>query len=198
VGYPELLGALEEEVVRQIRQLDEDTADECRRLVASARERVAAERRDALARERRRLDDEERRAVGSARLEQARSVLADERRLLADLRREAEGRLPALDDLVLIARLLDELAPELSGGPVELRVRRDREAAVRELVNCNRRLGDRVTVRGIDTAGGVLASLEGGRVLLDNSLESRLDRAWAQMEPIVAADLFGETDVGRM
>ncbi len=98
MGYRELLEALEAEVGRRIRELDEEAGRESRRLLEETRPQLAAERAAALAREGRRLDEEASRAVGRARVERERTLLAEQWRLMAELRREAEARLSALSN----------------------------------------------------------------------------------------------------
>lgn len=201
MGYPELLKALEDEVARQIRQIAAETEQTCQRLAAKTCRELAARREDALAAEGGRLDEEARRAISRARFEQSRTVLVEQRRLLADVRREAERCLPALDDVALLTRLVDELVPELGAGPVELRVRPGREAAVAgDLARRHPELARRATVTGVEAVpGGVVAAFDGGRQLLDNSLPSRLEKAWQQLEGALAAELFGDiTDGSRV
>lgn len=197
MGYRELLQALEAEVERQIRELDEEAARESCRLLDETRRQVDAERRTALAREGRRLDEEARRAVGRARLEQAQVLLAEKRRLLAELRREAEARLPALGDDASLARLVDELVLELDEGPLEFRVAPGQEEALaRHLGRRHPELLRLATITGApEIRGGVEVSL-GGRQRLDNTLPSRLDRVWPLLEGAVAARLFGEDEGG--
>lgn len=201
MGYHELLKALEDEVERQIRRIEADANETCQRLDAKIHRQLAARREEALAAEARRLDDEAQRAVSRARFEQARALLAEQRRLLADLRQEAERRLPALDEAALAARLVDDLAPELGDGPVELRVSPGREAAFADaLSRRHQELARRAIVTGVEgLGGGVVAALDEGRQLLDNSLPSRLDKAWQQLEGELAAALFGDvTRVSRV
>lgn len=201
MGYHELLKALEDEVERQIRQIGADADETCRRLDAKVHRELAARRDAALGAEARRLDEEAGRAVSRARFEQARALLSEERRLLAEVRQEAEHRLRALDQAALALRLVEEIAPELGEGAVELRVSAGQECAVAHaLAEGHPSLARRVTVTPIEgLGGGVIAVLDGGRQLLDNSLPSRLERAWQEMEGELADALFGDlTDGSRL
>ncbi len=193
MGYRELLEALEAEVGRRIRELDEEAGRESRRLLEETRPQLAAERAAALAREGRRLDEEASRAVGRARVEEERTLLAEQWRLMAELRREAEARLSALSDAALLTRLVDELAPELGEGPLEFRVEEGQEEHLEShLARRHPELLRRATIAGSpDVHGGVQVSL-GGRQRLDNTLPSRLEKAWPLLEGEVAARLFGE------
>ncbi len=193
MGYRELLGALQEEVGRQVRELRDGAAEQSRRLLAAAEQAVAAEREAALDAEGRRLQEESSRSLSDARLERERVLLEEMSRAMAGILVEAEARLPARDGPALLARLLDELAPELGEGPVELAVKPGDEDALRRHVERRHPgLTARVTIRGAsDVGGGVRASL-GGRQILDNTLPSRLRNAWQRLEPDVARILFGD------
>lgn len=196
MGYQELLRALEDEVGRRIRELDEEAERESRRILEETRRQLAAERQAALAREGRRLDEEASRAVGEAGREQERALLVEKRRLLAELRREAEARLFALGDAALLARLVDELVPDLGEGPLEFRVPAGQEEALRrDLGQRHPELLRRATITGSPGIGGGV-EVSSGRQLLDSTLPSRLEKAWPLLEGGVAARLFGEGDGG--
>jgi vacuolar-type H+-ATPase subunit E/Vma4 len=199
VGYQELLKALDDEVERQVRQIEVDAEAACQQLQAATRRELEARREAALAEEERRLDEHARQLTGRARFEQARALLVEQRRLLDDIRREAERRLSALNDAGLAARFVDEIAPELGEGAVEFRISPGlEEGFVAALSRLHPMLAQRATVVGEEgLGGGVVAVLDGGRHLLDSSLPSRLDKAWQQMEGELSAQLFGDLANGR-
>lgn len=200
MGYRELLEAVEDEVSRQIHRIEAETQEECQRLIADTRREVTARHQEALAREHQRLAEEAQRTLARARVEQARALLSEQRRVLDSLRQKAERHLSAVDDVTLLLRLVDELAPELEEGPFELHVNpRHQEAFARELVRHHPDLAGRATVNATDSViGGVIAVLDDGRFLLDNSLPSRLKKTWQKLEGDISADLFGTTDGSRM
>jgi vacuolar-type H+-ATPase subunit E/Vma4 len=193
VGYQELLQALEEEVGRQIRELRAEASQERDRLLQATAAELAARREAALAQERRRLNEESARAVSRARLEQERAILAEMRLRLAELQREAEARLATVNDPDLLSRLVEELAPELGEGPVELRVAEgDAEPLRAHLGSHHPALLARTSIKASgDVRGGLVASL-GGRQILDNTLPSRLRNAWQLLETEISARLFGD------
>jgi vacuolar-type H+-ATPase subunit E/Vma4 len=193
VGYQELLQALEEEVGRQIRELQTQASQERQRLFEAAGLELAARREAVLEQEGRRLNEESARALARARLEQERAILGEMRLRMDELRRAAEARLAAMNDPELLARLLEELVPELGEGPVALRVAEGHEEELRTyLARQHPGLLARATIEGSgDGRGGVEASL-GGRQLLDNTLPSRLQNAWQLLEAEIAAMLFGD------
>jgi vacuolar-type H+-ATPase subunit E/Vma4 len=195
MGYAELLRALEAEVDRQIREIQEEADREARGILEETRRRLAAEREESLARERRRLDEEGRGVVARARLAEDRELLAEMRQLLAGLRRAAESRLPSLDQTSLLFRLVEELVPELGEAPLEFRVAKEREELLRQyLGRVHPELLARASVAASAPPGGGVEVSLGDRAVLDNSLASRLDKAWEGLEGDAAAVLFGGGD----
>ena len=195
MGYVELLQALEEEVERQVREIQEEAERDARRILEETRHGLAAEREELLGRERRRLDGEGRGELARARLGADRELLAEMRHLLEGLRREAESRLPALEDPFVLPRLVEELVPELGQAPLEFRVaRRHQEHLRRYLAETHPALLARATIIASDDLGGGVEVALGDRADLDNTLASRLDRAWELLEGEIAALLFGAGD----
>ena len=193
MGYRELLQALDDEVGRQIRERRSAASQERQRLLDTTRQELTATRDKVLEEERRRLEEESARALSRARMELEHAILGETRRQMAELLREAEVRLPAMNDADVLTRLVDEVVPELDAGPVEFRVRAGQEEHLRaHLSRHHPGLLPRATVIGSPNArGGVEVSL-GGRQILDNTLPSRLQKAWQLLEPEIAAILFGE------
>ena len=197
MGYRELLQALDDEVGRQIRERRAETSRERERLLETTRQELRAMREKVLEEERRRLEEESARALSRARMELEHAILGETRRQMAELLREAEIRLPAMNDTDVLARLVDEIVPELDAGPVEFRVRAGQEEHLRaHLSRHHPGLLPRATVVGSpNLRGGVEVSL-GGRQVLDNTLPSRLQNAWQLLEPEIVAILFGESHGG--
>ncbi|HVI97164.1 MAG TPA: hypothetical protein VM753_24315, partial [Anaeromyxobacter sp.] len=104
----------------------------------------------------------------------------------------ARARLPAPGGAALDARLLAELLPELGEGPVDVVVDPGAEPAARAALEL---LAPEVAARARVCAaqaarGGVEVVI--GRRVLDDTLPSRLARAWDALEPELAARLFEE------
>jgi vacuolar-type H+-ATPase subunit E/Vma4 len=191
VGYRELLQALEEEVGRQIRERRAETSRERGRLLETTRMELLARREQVLEEERRRLAAESVRALARARLEQDRAILGEMRRQMAQLRREAEARLPTLNDPDLLIRLVDEVVPELGEGSVVFRVREGYEQHLEtHLGRKHPGLLTRSTIEGSSDFRGGVEVLLAGRQRLDDTLPSRLLNAWQQLEPELAVMLF--------
>lgn len=191
MGYRELLQALEEEVGRQIREGRAEAAQEERRILDATRAELEARRQTVLDEERRRLGEASARALSAARLEQDRALVVLMRRQLAELRQAAEARLAQASDHELLPRLVDELVPELGDGPLVFRVRPGQEEDLAaHLRRMHPGLVARSTIEGSpDVGAGVEVSLA-GRQRLDNTLGSRLDNVWRQLEPEIAGTLF--------
>jgi vacuolar-type H+-ATPase subunit E/Vma4 len=198
MGYRELLQALDEEVNRQINERRRDAVRQQRQLLETARAELSARREQVLAEERRRLSEESAGALSRARLEQERAVLCDMRRQMADLRSAADARLPSMNDLDLLTRLVDEVVPELGEGALLFRVK----AGDEPLLEIHLRLRhpdllSRSAIEGSpDICGGVEVSVA-GRQRFDNTLHSRLLAAWEHLEPQIAALLFRHEGTAR-
>jgi vacuolar-type H+-ATPase subunit E/Vma4 len=191
VGYRELLAALEEEVSRQIGELRAEAARERERILDEARAELTVRRERVLAEERRQLAEDAARAMSGARLEQQRALLGEMRRQLAELRREAEASLASLNDAELLARLVEEIVPELGDGPLVFRVEPGHEPDLeRYLRQKHPALLSRSTIESSPQRRGGVEVLLATKQRLDNTLGSRLENAWRQLEPEIAAILL--------
>jgi V/A-type H+-transporting ATPase subunit E len=187
VGYPELLRVLEDEAAREAREVRAAGAREAVRIVEEARGAASAAREALLARERAEGEARRRAALESLALDRERALLLERRRLLDELREEVLRRLPAAGSAELDARLLAEVLPEAGAGPLEVIVDPGREEAARAA------LGGRpgAAVRAAPAArGGV--EVVAGRLVLDDTLPSRLERAWPALESELVELLLGE------
>jgi vacuolar-type H+-ATPase subunit E/Vma4 len=191
VGYRELLQALEEEVKRQIQERRAEASREQGRILEAARAELLARREAVLTEERRLLADEAARALSGARLEQERALLGEMRRQLGELRSAAESRLSTMNDAELLMKLVDEVVPELGEGPLVFRVKDGYAAELESHLRLHHPdlVARSTVVSSPDVGGGVEVSL-GTRQRLDNTLRSRLDNAWRQLEPEIAAILL--------
>ena len=192
MGYPELLRVLEEEAAREAREVRAAAERERERIVAEARATAESVRESVLARERAEAGARRRSALEAIAIERDRALLVERRRLLEELRDEALARLAGEGGPALDARLLAEVLPEAGGGPIELIVDPGAEAEVRRaLVALDPATAARAVVRGAPAARGGVELVVGRRVL-DDTLPSRLERAWPVLEAELAALLFTE------
>ncbi len=187
MGYPELLRVLEDEAAREARDIRAAARRDATAIVEEAKRAAWAARDALIARERAEAEARRRAAVESLGLERERTLLFEHRRLLDALREEIQRALPGAGSPELDARLLAEVLPEAGEGPVEVVVDPGREDAVRAA------LGGRpgAVVRAAPVArGGV--EVVAGRLVLDDTLPARLERAWPELEAELAALLLEE------
>lgn len=197
MAYEDLLRALEEEVREQTRALREAARAERGRVLEEARRGAATAREEALSRVHAEIAAERARGEARAAQEQGLRLLVEQRRLLDALRDAARRRLreAAIPDLDL--RLLDEALADDDGEEVEIRVDPGREIAVRErLRSAHAAVAARARVVAAPEVRGGVEVCFGGRAVSDNTLPSRLDKAWPALEPELAALLFGGPDGG--
>lgn len=189
MGLEELRRVLREEADRERRALQEEAAREAARVVEEARAAAERLRSAALAREEAARAARLQAARDSVGLERERALLAESRRQLDRLRAEALERLPAEVTDAEVERFTAELLAE--AGPVSsvLVVDPGAAAAARRAV----------AALGVDPPpeireaprrrGGV--ELVTGALVLDDTVASRLERAWPRVEPEIAALLLG-------
>lgn len=195
MAYGDLLRALAEEAERDARAVRDAGAREAERLLEAARGEAAAERERALAA----AAAAERSALARARAAAARDVegalLRAARERLEALRAEALAALRARGR-ALLPLLADELCARLGPGPATLIVDPGDEALARDhLARAHPDLLDRLEVRAAAAPRGGVELLQDG-VMLDDTLEARLQRAWVALEPELARVYLGAPDEG--
>ncbi len=192
MGYAELLRVLEEEAAREAREVRAAAERERARILEEARAAAGSAREAVLARERREAEARRRAAREAVAIERDRTLLVARRRLLEGLREEARARLAAAGGPALDAALLAEILPEAGDGPLDVIVDPGAEAeARRALVALDPAAAARAVVRAApEVRGGV--ELVAGRRVLDDTLPSRLERAWTVLEAELAGLLFAE------
>jgi len=195
VGYGELLRALEEEVRDQARVLRDGARAEGERLAAEGRRLAAGAREEALQRVAAEAAALREQSRVRARLAEERVLLVEQRRFLDEIRDEARARLASLSSPSLTCRLLDESLADDDGGPL-LAVVDPGHARP-----CHQHLGarhagaaPRVEVAEAPVARGGVELRVGDRLVVDDTLPSRLERAWPALEVELSPLLFGETD----
>jgi V/A-type H+-transporting ATPase subunit E len=192
VGYPELLRVLGEEAAREARDVRAAARREAASIVEEARRAASGVRQALTAREHTEGELRRRAALDALGLERDRALLFERRRLVEELRQEVLRRLPASGSPELDARLIAEVLPEATEEPLELVVDPGAESEARAtLARLAPALLDRAVVRAAAAArGGV--ELAVGRLVLDDTLPSRLERAWPEVEAELAAILLEE------
>ncbi|BDG06095.1 V-type ATP synthase subunit E family protein [Anaeromyxobacter oryzae] len=192
MGYPELLRVIGEEAAREAEEIRAAGAREAERIRAEARAAAGAASAALLARARAEAAARARLAAEARARERERQLLAVRRRALEALHSDAIAALAGAGTPAIDARLLAEALAEAGAGPVEVVVDPGAEPACRAaLERLDPARAAAATVRAAPVArGGV--EVVAGRLVLDDTLPSRLARAWPDLEAELAAMLFGE------
>jgi vacuolar-type H+-ATPase subunit E/Vma4 len=186
----ELLNVLREEAAREARSLREGAVREAERIVVEARAEAARLREAALVREAEARSSRARATRDTSGLERERALLVEGRRQLDLLREDALVQLQKAVSPADVERFVVELLRE--AGPMRgalvvdpgdgATARRALEAAGMEPMP---------EIREADAPrGGV--ELVTGALVLDDTVASRLERAWPRVEPEIARLLLSE------
>jgi flagellar assembly protein FliH len=190
MSYQDLLRALDEEAAREAAALREASSRDAEQILEEARRVVAAERERALAAAR--ADHEA--ALARTRAALAReaelALLALSRRWLDEVKALALARL-AGRAAELVPRLGRELLARAGAGPFTLVVHTYDEAVLRAELARDPAVAARATVVTVAARPGGVQLAQDGAVL-DDTLEARVERAWPELEPRLAALLAGE------
>jgi vacuolar-type H+-ATPase subunit E/Vma4 len=190
-GYPALLAVLSEEAAREAAAIRAAAEAQRAALLDAARRDAAAALEERRGRTRREAEVAGRAALDAVALERERTVFLEQRSRLEALRADVEARLLESGDAEVLDRLLPELLAEAGEGAFTVVVDPGDEAAARRVLAKTPALDARATVvAGTGRSGG--ATVIAGRRVLDGTLRSRLARAWAALEPDLAARLFRE------
>jgi vacuolar-type H+-ATPase subunit E/Vma4 len=129
----------------------------------------------------------EERTIAAARLEGSRSLAAARERAFEAVHQGARERLASLRGTdgyeAVFAALLTEALSQVS-GPSVIQVD-PADASLAETARATAQVPCTVDP-SIGTAGGMIVTTENGRVLLRNTFESRLERAWSVKQSHVA------------
>lgn len=195
MGFDELLSVLRQEAATEERALREEAARGAERIVAEARTAAAGLLEAGLERERKAHEDRLRAAREATGRERDRAALAESRRQLELLRAEATRALTEEVAEADVERFVAELVAE--AGPVEavLVVDPGTSDAARRALDALKPDPPPTIREAAVRRGGV--ELVTGSLVLDDTVRSRLERAWPRLEPAVAQLLFGEPEEGR-
>jgi V/A-type H+-transporting ATPase subunit E len=171
------------------REAREAAAREAARIREEARAAASAAAEETLRRARDEAERTRRAAEERRARDRERALLVERRAQLDALRAEALAAARVAGSPALDAALLAEVLPEAGPGSVEVVVDPGAEEAARAaLAVLDPDAAARAVVRGADAPrGGVL--LVAGRRVLDDTLPSRLERAWPALEPALVAIL---------
>lgn len=190
MGFDELLRVLREETASEVRALREAAELEAARIRSEASAAASNLRGAALAREAVERTARLRARQDAAGLDRERALLVEARRHLDALRAEAQARIPALLEEADVERLAGELLREAGPGPALLVVDPgSAPAARRALAAAGSPPGIEIREAAVARGG---AELLMGPLVLDDTVPSRLERAWVKAEPEIAGILLSE------
>jgi vacuolar-type H+-ATPase subunit E/Vma4 len=195
VAYGDLLRALEEEVREQRRALEEGARREAEEIAREGRRLSAAAREEALARAAAAAEAERERARREAAQEEERALLAERRAILDRVRARARDVLPARSSPALTLRLLEEALADDDGAPLVVTCDPGHGDAVRAWMARERpAAAPRTRVEERPSPRGGVEVAVGDLLVVDDTLPSRLDRAWPALEVTLARSLLGGGD----
>lgn len=183
-----LLTALEREAAQQVAALRAAAEEEAARITHDADTRLAGRKRDALSAKEAELRGAAEAAVGAARRRARRGVLEARERFLTRVFDAARAMFPAAlaSDAFAAAlpRLVTEALHPLSGEPTVIRCPATLGDAVRQATRGRERLAIECSP---DAPPGITAATTDGAILVDNTLQGRLDRLRPQLTVDVLA-----------
>ena len=195
MSYGELLQALQDEVREQRRALEEGARREADAIAREGRRLSQAAREEALALAAAEGETERERARREAALAEDRILLVERHVLLDRVRALARERLPSRSTPTLTLALLAEALGDDDGSTLAVTCDPGHAAACRGWLAQDRpALLPRTSVTERSSPVGGVEVEVGDRLVVDDTLPSRLDRAWPSIEVELARDLLGVDD----
>ena len=195
MSYGDLLQALQDEVREQRRALEEGARREADAIAREGRRLSEAAREEALALAAAEGEAERERARREAALAVDRILLVERHALLDRVRALARERLPSRSTPTLTLALLAEALGDDDGSTLAVTCDPGHAAACRAWLARDRPalLARTSLTERSSPVGGVEVAV-GDRLVVDDTLPSRLDRAWPSIEVELARDLLGIDD----
>jgi len=192
MALEEILEALEGEADAERGRVEKRAEAQAARILEEAR----TEADDLKAKERQKamigVEAQKARILSAAKLEVKRQVAKAKEEIVSGVFDEVNAKLAGLGKQADYGRILEKLlqqAVSQANGDSVVVARKEDEAMVRDLV-ARLAAGCRVET-GFDGLGGVLVRTAGGSVTIDNTIDSRLDKAVRVLRPEVTSVLFG-------
>lgn len=193
MGLDTVVNDIKDEARARAEEIVEEAEAEKEEKLEEARERAEELKQEARRDAESEADALREQEVSSAKLEARKMKSRKERDLLADLRADVRDELAALDEdrEGLTATLLEDGIEELGETEGVVYVAEGDEEMVEELLEDV----DGFEVGGTtDVLGGVVVEAADGKVRVDNSFDSVLERVWNDSLREVSARLLGEEE----
>ncbi len=193
MGLDTVVNDIKDEARARAEEIVEGAEAEKEEMLEEAREKAEELKQEARRDAESEADALREQEVSSAKLEARKMKSRKERDLLADLRADVRDELAALDEdrEGLTATLLEDGIEELGETEGVVYVAEGDEEMVEELLEDV----DGFEVGGTtDVLGGVVVEAADGKVRVDNSFDSVLERVWNDSLREVSARLLGEEE----
>jgi V/A-type H+-transporting ATPase subunit E len=194
-----IIEKIKEDARREAESILEDARREAESILEDARRRAEQRRRDIIARGEKEADLLRQRIVANAKLNARKSALDAKEELISAVFEEAHKQLAQTASTENYRDILRELIKEgvaSVGEDVEVLCRPEDEELLKGgiLKDLSRELGVDITLSGekIDSIGGVVVRAKSGRVEVNNTFETRLQRMKEALRSRIAKVLFTE------
>jgi V/A-type H+-transporting ATPase subunit E len=192
MALDDMLRAIEEEGEARCKDILDTAQAEAAEILKNAKEEAKRTREEYVTRAEATMYGEKTRILSDAKLYVKKQVIQAKEKHIEDAFDNVAGELEAMrkrpEYASYFRRLLDETAANAEGNLVISVDRRDekvaRDAVAAAGLDCELRTD-------ISTLGGLKAITADGRIVLTNTIDSRLERAKQFLKPEVATKLFG-------
>ncbi len=192
MALDDMLRAIEEEGDARCKQILDNAEAEASEILKGTKEEAKRIREEYITRAEATMYGEKTRILSDAKLYVKKQVIQTKEKHIEDAFDSVAGEFEAMrtrpEYASYFRRLLDETAANAEGDLVICVDRRDekvaRDAIAAAGLNCELRTD-------ISTLGGLKAITADGRIVLTNTIDSRLERAKQFLKPEVATKLFG-------
>ncbi|MDD5448178.1 MAG: V-type ATP synthase subunit E [Actinomycetota bacterium] len=192
MAVEDILSALEEKAEKQIREINADAERQVREIKAEVEREVARAKRARLKKLEDQLRSEANAMIYSASLEAKREITKAQEETVEKAFKLAEKRLAALHDDVAYPKVFEALLDEcleLIDGEVVLMVRPDDRALAQKLMEAKERPFV-ISDTPLETSGGLIAISKNGEITVNNTFESRLEKASEKLKVDISKVLF--------
>lgn len=186
-----------------LKDMEEQAAENCRQIVKEAQERaefILQEARDeaelikaeAVKKATVNIDGEKARIVSGPKLQVKRELVKAKEEIIAHIFDSVSKELAGMSSSNGYAKVMGDLLDEAlqgTNGTVSVHVRKQDEPLARDLLAG--RKGQCEVSGTLDGLGGVRVVSTDGRLAVDNTIESRLEKARRLLRPDVTKTLFG-------
>jgi V/A-type H+-transporting ATPase subunit E len=193
LAIDDILRALEEKAEARLESIKMDTQMRVNEVMAKAEKDAARTKRLRLKKVQDSIRSEATAVVYSASLKAKNELIKAQDETVDDALRRTEQKLLELHKADSYPEILKTLIDECLGyitGEVVLQVRSDDQALVEKLMK-EKQVAYRIDGADLSASGGLVASSADGKIVVDNTFDSRLEKARDKLRLEIAQTLFG-------